>query len=96
MSASNLPLNLLLSVNKFSDRRGASKSDKMDGYDWSKLPQEIKDLIYKEVLLARGYIIVDPEPWARLSLADPYSDPTPAYAGMMLASKETSTAMQEI
>ena len=68
----------------------------MGGYYWSKLPQEIKDLIYKEVLLARQYIIIDPEPWARLSLANPYSDPTPAYAGMMLASKETSTEMQEV
>ena len=72
----------------------------MSANDWSKLPQEIRDQIHTELFQAKRYIIIEKESRAiipinffqsRLCRKQP-----PAYAGMIRASKEINTELQEI
>ncbi|CAD6568601.1 MAG: hypothetical protein ASARMPRED_001874 [Alectoria sarmentosa] len=72
----------------------------MSGNTLSRIPQEVRDLIYTEVVKGGKYIVADPEGWLRSPLGSfhyhelGYHPPT--YIGLLLVSKSVSSEMQEI
>lgn len=72
----------------------------MSGSSLDRIPQEIRDMIYRDVLRGASYIVADPEGWLRLPLGPfhyrelGYHPPT--YVGLLLASKSISSEMQDI
>lgn len=73
----------------------------MDENAFPKLPQEIRDEIYTEVLRGGKYLSFDPEGWLRFQLPlgpFQYCDlgyQRPAYAGLLISSKKISQEMRK-